>query len=132
MSAITWPNVLEIAPDAAATAALSAVPVPLQTHVLAHVNGSGLDPDIFDGEAGTDTGRARRYLAAHIATVLTLNINGASGASGPLASETEGDISRSYVNILALAGMTSELDRTVYGSLFKLMARVAVGGGIQV
>lgn len=128
MAAITWDNVLEIAPDATATAALTAVPVPLQTHILAHVNGNGVAVDVFDGEAGEETGRARRYLAAHMATVLTKAGGGDAAVAGPIVSETEGSISRAYANTIAESGTSSELDRSAYGSMFKLMARINAGG----
>jgi hypothetical protein len=127
MAAINWANVLEIAVDAVSTAALTATPVPLQTHILAHVNGPGIAPDVFDGEDGAETGRARRYLAAHMATVLTSGSGGAVVA-GPIISETEGAMSRSYANQIAASGSSSEFDRTAYGSVFKLMCRVNACG----
>jgi hypothetical protein len=128
MAAIDWDDVLEVAPDATATAALTAVPVPLRTLILAHVNGNGIDPDVFDGESGEDTARARQYLAAHMATILTSGVGGSAAVAGPIVSESEGGISRSYADHIAASGNTSELDRTAYGSVFKLMCRVNACG----
>lgn len=128
MAAINWANVLEIAPDAAATASLTAVPVALQTHILAHVNTNGVAPAVFDGEDGAETGRARRYMAAHMATILTSGSGGSSMVAGPIISETEGGISRSYADHVAAAGSSSELDRSAYGSVFKMMARINACG----
>lgn len=132
MSAIDWDDVLEIAPDATATAALTACPSPLRTHILAHVNGYGVDPDVFDGEDGEETGRARRYMAAHMSTILTSGAGGASAVAGPIISETEGSISRSYADHIAASGASSELDRTAYGSIFKMMARINACGAWMV
>lgn len=126
MAAIDWDAVLEVAPDATATAALTAVPAPLRTIVLAHVNGNGVATDVFDGEEGEETKRARQYLAAHMATVLTSSGGGNAAVAGPIISETEGSISRSYANTVAEA--SSELDRTAYGSTFKLMCRINACG----
>lgn len=125
MAAINWANVLEIAPDAVATAALTAVPVPLQTIILKWVNGNGIATDVFDGEDGDDTKLARQYMAAHIATLLT-GASGGASVAGPIISETEGAISRSYANTVATT--SSELDRTGYGSMFKMMARINACG----
>jgi hypothetical protein len=120
MAAINWANVLEIAINAADIAALTAVPVPAQTAILKWVNGNGIAIDVFDGEAGDDTKLARQYMAAHIAT-LTGNKD---SVAGPIVSETEGAISRSYQALAA----SSELDRTSFGSMFKRMALINACG----
>jgi hypothetical protein len=127
MAAIDWDSVLEVAPDATATAALTACPLPLRVCILAHVNGYGVAVDVFDGEDGEETGRARRYLAAHMATMLMAG-SGAAAVAGPIVSESEGGISRSYANVVAESGVSSELDRSAYGSVFKQMCRLNACG----
>lgn len=120
MAAIEWSHVLEVVINAADAAALTAVPVPAQTAILKWVNGNGIATDVFDGEDGDDTRLARQYMAAHIATLTASR----DAVAGPVTSETEGAISRSYQAMAA----SSELDRTSYGSMFKTMARTNACG----
>jgi hypothetical protein len=120
MAAITWANVLEVAISAADIAALTAVPVAAQTAILTWVNGNGVATDVFDGEDGDDTRLARQYMAAHIATLTATK----EAPAGPLVSESEGAISRSYQGMAA----SSELERTTFGSMFRMMARINACG----
>lgn len=113
MAAIVWNDVLAVAPE------LSSVANAWQTRILARVNGHGIDPDVFDGEAGSDTAMARCLLAAHMAVFA-----GLGNAAGPITAETEGGISRSY----ASSSDTSSYSETAYGRQFSLLCKMNAGG----
>ncbi len=113
MAAITWDNVLEVAAE------LSTVSDGWQMRILALVNGNGIDPDVFDGEDGNDTGMARCLLAAHFASLA-----GLANTAGPITAETEGGISRSYGSMMS----GSMLGETSYGRQFQLLARMNAAG----
>lgn len=82
-----------------------------QTAVLAYVN-SVLDVNMFDGEAGARTKLARCFLAAHIAACSALG-----DAGGPVASESEGGVSRSYAVYLTANIYLS----TTWGKMYWMM-----------
>lgn len=116
-SPIIWTDVTNVASELTTAVGLQAV-------ILAHVNGKGLDPAVFDGEDGTDTKLARSLLGAHMATMFAEQTEFGSTA-GPISAETEGGISRQYA-VLARAGV--ELDRTAYGRWLEVMIRVNACG----
>lgn len=116
MAAINWANVLEVAAE------LTTVPLALQTSILAHVNGNGVAVDVFDGEDGTDTKLARQYKAAHMGA---MTAEDAGGGAGPIISETEGAISRTYANLVT---SSSDLGMTKYGRAFQMMCRMHAAG----
>lgn len=104
MAAITWSDVVLLAPE------LSAVASGAQTLILSYVNGL-LDVTAIDpvGEDGNITKMARIYLAAHCAT----KIGTGAGGAGAVTSESLGGLSRSYA---VQASATAEaLKTTGYG-----------------
>ena len=109
MAAIVLADVQAIAPEITAIPAL----------ILSWVNGNGLNPAIFDGEAGDTTKLVRIYLAAHLTTLI-----GAASQTGAIVSESEGGISRSY----AQASGNTELGATGYGVQARLLMRLYAGG----
>ncbi len=104
MTAITWANVVDATDN---DPIISGFASGGQTLILAVVNKS-LNVNLFDGEAGDTTLLARCFLAAHYAASSKL------GATGPITSESEGGISRSY----AVALTKSAYMTTSYGRLF--------------
>lgn len=91
MASITWQNVVDH------YAALSTVSVAAQTDILAHVN-TALNVSSVGGSRGEDSPRvklARVHLAAYHAL---MEGQAASGAAGPVVSETVGQVSRQYAN----------------------------------
>lgn len=85
MADITWSHVTQGASD------LSAVATNEQTDILAYVN--ALAPDKFGGESAPRYKLARIMLARHFGQV---SLTKGSPPAGPVISETEGDLSRSY------------------------------------
>jgi hypothetical protein len=83
---IVWTDVTD------AITTLPTVPTALQTLILATVNGR-VDGDVFDGEDGDITKYARVLLAAHLSVLTT---RAATGAAGPVTSQSAGGLSRSY------------------------------------
>lgn len=113
MAAIVWTDVTALAPE------LSSVSVAGQTMILAHVN-VALDVAMFGGEDHAKTKIARVFLAAYFGST---SISGASGASGPVLSESAGGLSRSYANLMTTGG--SGLDRNGYGQMYRELVRVS-------
>lgn len=110
MAAITWTDVTDL------DASLSTVAASVQTWILADVN-TRFDVAIFGGESATRAKQARILAAAHIAKALG---SAASGTSGPVTSESEGDLSRSY----GFSGGTFDpngLNLTTYGQLLRAL-----------
>jgi hypothetical protein len=99
MAAITWAHVVDH------YAGLSTVDTDAQTDILAHVNGA-LNVSAVGGSLGEASPRlklARVHLAAHYAL---LSAQAASGAAGPVVSETVGQVSRTYANPFSFGSVT--------------------------
>ena len=113
--AVTWADVVVIAPE------LSTVSLAQQAEFLDDAT-QHTDPAVW----GSDTDRAIKYFAAHLATMA-----GRRAQHGPVQSEAAGAVSRSYA---VDASDYEELDATVYGSrrlsmaLSRPEARFAIGG----
>lgn len=101
---ITWANVTAFASE------LSTVAVEAQDVIVAYVNAALLE-DVF---GAAQLVLAQTTLAAHFGTLVKRKL----GASGTVASESMGGISRSYATA-AIAG--GRLDSTSYGSLHQLL-----------
>lgn len=116
MAAITWADVQTL------DAALSAVDPGLRVVILARVE--KLSSSFFGGVDDPKYKLARMLLAAHIATPYAAAAGGGS-ASGPVTSESEGGVSRSYaVNHVALTGTHSG---TAHGRAFDDLVRSSPG-----
>lgn len=111
--AITWADVLAIAPD------LSGVGATTQVAIVTDVNAQVVEGQ-FPSVAAAD--RARKYLAAHLATV---SKDGGRGAGGPVQSESMGGVSRSYA-VFSPAGADPSLDATAYGKEYRRLLRQLV------
>lgn len=109
MAAITLTDVQAVLPE------ITAIPAAFFTYVNTKIS-----VDVFDGEDGISTKLVRIYLAAHMATAF-----GAAGerAAGPITSESEGGISRSY-SVLS----SSLLGGTEYGIKALWLMRLAGAG----
>lgn len=114
MAAIAWADVIARFPS---DATLAALPVPAQTEILALVNGT-LSPTFFGGEASVKYKAARVYYAAHLALA-----GGMAGnvAAGPVTSESEGGVSRSYA--VASSQADGSNSNTSYGRMFDALVR---------
>lgn len=88
MAAITWAHVVDHYP------ALSTIDADAQTDILAHVN-EAIVVKLLGGESSPRLKLARVHLAAYFAL---LSKTAASGAAGPVVSESVGDVSRTYAN----------------------------------
>lgn len=107
--AFTWAaDVVPIAPS------LATAPAATQNLVLAIVDRQ-IDVCVW----GVFADDGRRYLAAHLGTLVT-----AAGA-GPVIAETLGDMSRSYANLAAYIDPT--LASTRFGVEYFRLLRIAVG-----
>jgi uncharacterized protein YfaP (DUF2135 family) len=114
MAAIAWADVT------AHAAELSTVAVGAQTDILAHVN-TAFAVSVFGGEDAPKLKLARIYLAAHMAKSGKL---AASGAAGPVTSETADNISRSYAVAMASSG-SDTWSSTGYGRLLAQLVRTS-------
>jgi hypothetical protein len=107
---VAWSDVTAI------DAALSAVAAGAQTMFLAEAN--ALRPGAFDGTAGPRFFSARVYYAAHRGR---LAFEAASGAAGPVTSESIGGMSVGYA---APASATpDDFDMTRWGRAYRDMCR---------
>jgi hypothetical protein len=113
MAAITWPNVVDFAPE------LSAFDADAQTPILAYVNDEAFHLDSWGGEDSSTLRLGRIYLAAHMATISN---SGGSAVAGPVTSETAGGLSRSY-GFMSSVEADPLLDATPYGRLFRELLR---------
>jgi len=113
MASILWSDVEAFAPE------LSTIDTVAQTGILAFVN-TGLNIDILGGEAHAQLRMARIYLAAHFGT---LSSQGGAAAAGPVTSESEGGVSRSYANLMSSGG--GALGSTSYGQLYEFIVRTS-------
>ena len=87
--------------------------------------GNLIDPGCLDAER---TAMTRALYAAHLLS-LTLSIGQAgNGALGPVTSEREGDLQRTYG---ALKGSDSWLGQTPYGQQYIAITRACFGVGIM-
>lgn len=112
MAAIVWADVVAFAPQ------LSTVASTVQTDILAHVN-TALNVVTFGGESAPRLRLARIYLAAHVGTVTS---GGGSAAAGPVTSESDGTISRSYASVSTAA---SDTESTSYGQMYAHLIRTS-------
>lgn len=111
MAAITWTDVSTHA------SSLVDLDVLIQTDILAFVN-EELNCAAFGGEDSAKTRLARIYLAAHLGTVSLLAL---TGSSGPVTSETEGSVSRSYGD--GSSAFASIYGTTSWGQLYLSLLR---------
>jgi hypothetical protein len=106
MAAITWADVVAVAPE------LALIDVIAQDFFLDYVN-SQFDVSLLDGEDGPRTRLARIFLAAHLAT---LSRRGRTSSSGPVIEEALGPQSRKYADITE--HYDSLLASTPYGLMY--------------
>jgi hypothetical protein len=102
--AIVWNDVEAIAPQTSKALASTRVAVLLI-----------VDAQIKDANWGALADVARRYLAAHLATLAM------RGGNGAVTSESLGAMSRSYAGAL---GMTGSLAQTSYGQEYLRMVKL--------
>lgn len=112
MASIIWTDVTALDSN------LSSIDSGVQTTVLAHVN-EAFDVDVFGGESSSTLKLARQYLAAHMATLIRM---AGQGASGPVSSESAGGLSRSYAVAQSGAG---DLGATLWGSMLAHLIRTS-------
>jgi len=103
---LTWDEVVLIAPD------LASLTVDQQNAILADV-----ELQVSESAFGAKYNLACKYLAAHLGTLYR---RGAEGASGPVASERVGSVSRTYA--VAKSAATG-FGATAYGVQFEALAR---------
>lgn len=115
MASILWADVTAWAPT------LSTVHATVQADAVALAN-AAFDPDAWadGGEASLALRMARILYAAHLATTAKT----ASGAAGPVTSQSVGGISKSYGTLPS----TSELGTTAYGRQLVSLLRPRFGG----
>jgi len=75
---------------------------------------------------------ALALLAAHLITVQN-STAGSGGAvvSGPITSEKEGDLSRTYANNVSSSSSSNPLDSTTYGKQYMSITLACVGAPIM-
>lgn len=117
MAAITWSDVVDIAPE------LADVSVGMQTLILSYVNDS-VNVVVLDGESGSKTKLARVTLAAHIATIL---VRASSGKAGDITSESLGPQSRAYSSSSRFD--ETDLSLTGYGRTYRMIVRWSAARG---
>lgn len=120
MASIAWSDVLTQGAE------LSAVHATAQTDILAHVN-TTLHVEDWGGEASPKLRLARIYLAAHFGALQIL-AGGGSGAAGPVTSESDGRLSRSYGWAGAMSGGDPLYDLTKYGRSYRTLMRPTFAG----
>lgn len=114
MGATTKTNVLIVAPE------LSTVEDDAWTLVLADV-ASEISASVY----GSKQEMAQRYLAAHYLTLISMSAD-AKQTSGPVSSETVGQVSKSYAQVNYRD--RNRFDETVYGRMFnQLRAGCMIG-----
>lgn len=113
MAAIEWPDVTAWASEMASVAEAA------QDLILAYANGLPYAANL-DGEEGDRTKLARVLMACHLASTGPKS----GGAAGPVTSESEGGLSRSYGMLASSTG----LGRSSYGQELKALLRRHVGG----
>lgn len=119
MAAIAWADVVAI------DATLSTADAALQAVVLARVE--KLSSRFFGGVDAPEYKLARMLLAAHIAApIVAAAGGGGSGPSGPVTSESEGDVSRSYATASS-ASFSGSHSTTVHGRAFDELVRSRPG-----
>jgi hypothetical protein len=102
---ITWADVIAVAPE------LAVVPTTSQDEILAIA-----DRQVNADSWGVLHDDGMRYLCAHLGTMALRR------GSGPVASETVGPLSRSYVNMVTLSGLYGATPYGVeYRRLIKLL-----------
>ncbi len=112
MADIVWTDVTDFASE------LSTVDSDAQVVILAYVN-DALSVSAFGGETSPKLKLARIYLAAHVGTLS----RGGTPMAGPVTSETDGTIARSYA-ARAIAN-PSDWDSTSYGQLYAALVRTS-------
>ena len=116
MADITWADVTGptgMFPD---DAALGAVPVQAQAIILGRVN--RLSAQFFGGVDSDKYKLARIYLAAHLGAGGGV---GGNAAAGPVTSESEGGVSRSYA--VVPGAVSGSHNGTSYGRLYDELVR---------
>lgn len=110
MAAITWGDVLAIAPS------LTTITETARADIVGHVN-EMVAASEFGGEDSYTYRLARMQLAAHLGTLIKRgSAGGGSAATGAVVSESVGGISRSYAQSAASDdSSTSGLSSTPYG-----------------
>lgn len=115
MAAITWPDVVAIAPE------LGTLGATAQTMILDHVN-TALNVRVFGGEESPKLRLARVLLAAHYGTVA---MSGGAVIAGPVTSESAGGLSRSYATTFATDAFGGPWGSTTYGQSFAALVRTS-------
>lgn len=127
MANITWDDVVKLAP--APELEDPAVDTDLQTELLKLVNSEILNVRIFGGSDSAKYKLARVYIAAHFASLspTATASGGTSGTVGPITSESEGGISRSYGDMTTVPGSAdSSWAATIYGQKYAMLARTTL------
>jgi len=115
VGATTKTNVLIIAPE------LTTVSDDAWTLVL-----SDVAAQVSSAVYGTDQERAQRYLAAHYLTLVALSSSIGSQASGPVVSESVGQVSKTYAQ--GSYADKNRYDETSYGRMFNQIRKGCVIG----
>ncbi len=122
MAAITWTDVTDL------DSSLSTVAASVQAWILGDVNNM-FDVAIFGGEDHLRTKEARVLAAAHAAKALLSGAGSGGALSGPVTSESEGDLSRSY-GFSGSGFDANALGLTVYGQLLYGLIRRCAGARV--
>lgn len=113
MAAITWADVVALAPELATLNADPAQDLVAKAAILAFVN-EALNIDRLGGEDAPRTRLARIYLAAHMGTIQK---RGGAAIAGPMTSSSRGGISASYADH-GQSSTAGEYGTTSYGQLY--------------
>lgn len=81
--------------------------------------------EVSEATYGDRYDQAVKYLAAHLAAVMTA---GSTSPSGPVTSETAGRVSRSYAAVVMSPTSADGLIATTYGRRFADIRRQMAGG----
>lgn len=114
MAQITWHDVKAIAPELSSVLDGS---VTAQV-ILAHVN-EAVPVEPFDGEESAKLRLARSLAAAHLGK---LSVSGGAAPAGPVTSESDGSLSRSYA-APSIGSSSSAWESTTYGRQYLQMLR---------
>lgn len=123
--AVTWADVILIAPD------LSSVASGSQNAILADVSTILSNASAWPTTAMHDL--AKKYLCAHFgALTLRATGGGSSAGAGPVSTEAVGDVSVSYTNPMAFDLSQAGLASTTWGLQFMALRRRSMMRGIMV
>lgn len=112
-NAITWTDVTAL------DASLASVPTAAQTHIIDDAYAT-----LDESRWGTKYHLAAKYLSAHVGSLLLRG--GGNGASTPVILESLGDASRGYATPFASTSSWNDLELTIWGKLYKRLARQVV------